>query len=509
MRIGKICGLLALLLVLALPELALAQNIRVCLQSNAATAEFEVVKGQYDINGGKLTVEKLAEASAGDIVRAVRSGSGFTIYVNGEQVGTSGQNVSILAAESKDEDDKKDNDEKKDKDDKKDNILRFGGRAYRGSFSLLTNGYVLNILDVEEYLYGVVGQEIGYSAPREALRVQAIVSRSYAYFNLGGTYYDVSATESSQVYGGYTAETAQGGGNVVAAVDDTAHQVLYYGDDLVEAVFASSAGGYTENNENVWGGQAVPYLRAVESPYDKDGYFMDWTVEYTPAELRELAENYMQRIGQKGSFGAFVRLEVSYAAAGGGSTKSGRATSASLVGTSATVTAKNDAVRTMLNLRSNLFEITGSVAVDNRNDGQTGQSGSSGSSVGSDDSKVYVLGAGGEVAERDWRELWAVGSGESKRLLGDSDTAYMRSGGGIHPLHKVLLEDHSTPRPAQPVQSATAEGVVLRGHGYGHGVGLSQYGAIGMAKDGYTAMEILRHYYGGTNSSLLTLKEIK
>lgn len=492
MKLKKIFGIISLVLLFLLPGTAFAQNIRVCLQSNAPTAEFEVVYGRYEINGGNLTAEKLGEAEAGDKIRTVRSGSGFTVYVNDEQLGTSGLNLSVLAV------------------DEGDNVLKFGSRAYRGSFSLLTNGYVLNILDMEEYLYGVVGQEIGYNAPEAALEAQAIVSRSYACFNLGGTYYDVSATEASQVYGGYTAETAAAGGNVVKAVDATAHQVLYYGNDLVEAVFASSAGGYTEDNENVWGGQAVPYLRGVESPYDKEGYFMDWTVEYSPAELRELAEAYMQRIGQGGSFGAFVRLEVSYAAAGGGSTKSGRATSASLVGTGATVTAKNDAVRTMLNLRSNLFEVAGAGSQE-KPAGSSNNSSNSNNSNNNDQKKVYVLGADGAAAERDWRELWAVGGGEAKRLLGDSDEAYMESSSGIHPLHKVTVTDPRLPQPAQPVNPGTAatEGVVLRGHGYGHGVGLSQYGAIGMAKDGYGAMEILRHYYGGANSSLLTLREIK
>ena len=164
---------------------ALAANIRVCLQTSASTVELKVVSGTYQVNGGSISSSLMAEVDEGDVIKTVRNGSTITVYVNGQSVGSSGVSVSVLAVSSGK------------------NVLAYGGKQYRGSFSLLTNGYVLNVLDMEEYLYGVVGQELTYSYPREALRAQAIVARSYAYFNLGGTYYDVGRSTSDQVYGGF------------------------------------------------------------------------------------------------------------------------------------------------------------------------------------------------------------------------------------------------------------------------------------------------------------------
>ena len=181
---------LALLLALLWPGQAQATNIRVCLQTGVNSVELKVVEGTYQIKGGSLSASLLAEADEGDLIRTVRNGAIITVYVNGKQVGTSNVNVSVLATGSGR------------------NVISYGNRQYRGSISLLSNGYVLNVLDMEHYLYGVVGQELTYSYPKEALKAQAIVARSYAYYNLGGTYYDVGRSTADQVYGGFTAEKA-------------------------------------------------------------------------------------------------------------------------------------------------------------------------------------------------------------------------------------------------------------------------------------------------------------
>lgn len=302
---------------------------------------------------------------------------------------------------------------------------------------------------------------------------------------MGGTYYDVLATAASQVYGGYTAEEAHNSSTVREAVEDTAGLVMYYDGDLVEAVFCSSAGGYTENNENVWGGNAVPYLRAVKSRYDKNYANYEWTVKYTPTQLQNLAESYMTRIKQSGSFGTYVRLELSYKAADGNDTESGRVTKATIWGTEGKVTAERDAVRTMLGLKSTLFEVSGA---------------SENGEYTEPLDEVYVLNATGDLEKRDWQDLYVV-NGENaaaKRVddtLADLTEAYLRSSAGLI----------SFSGAAVPTVGISGEGVVITGHGYGHGVGMSQYGAIGMAKDGYTAEEILAHYYGGEDEDLLEI----
>ena len=442
------------------PLTAQAATIRVCLQTSAVNAEFKVIRGEYTVRGGSLQPEVMAEAEEGDTLRTVKGGSGFTVYLNGRNEGMSSVNVSVLAEDA-------------------DSVIEFNGRQYRGSFSVLTNGYILNVLDMEAYLYGVVGEEIGYNAPKEALRAQAIVARSYAAYNMGGKYYDVLATTASQVYGAYTAEKAHDSTAVHNAVDDTAGLVLYYDGKLVEAVFCSSAGGRTEDNENVWGGSPVPYLRGVVSPYDKDYAYYEWTVTYTPQQLKNLAESYMQRIKQEGSFGNFVRLELSYKAAGGGDTESGRVTKAAIIGTAGSVSAQRDAVRTMLGLRSTLFSVENSTGI-------TEPAG-----------EVYVLNAAGNLVRRDWQDLYAIGAGGVKQELAGLTKAYMRSSAG--------LNSFSGGMPA----GISGDNVVIKGYGNGHGVGLSQYGAIGLAKDDYDAEEILRHYYGGEQPRLLKIDDLE
>lgn len=456
-KIKRLVLIMLAVLCLAVPSAAWATDIRVCLQTGAAEVEFEIVQGDYTLSGGKLVAETLAEPTEGDVVRLVKGSSGFTAYLNGQKIGTSAANISLVAEDSEE------------------GIVEFRGKKYRDSFSVYTNGYVVNVLDLEYYLYGVVGEEIGYKAPTEALRTQAIVARSYAYFNMGGTYYDVSASTASQVYGGYTAESEIGADVIIRAVDDTAGQILYYDGKPVEAVFCSSAGGHTENNENVWGGKALPYLRGVKSPYDEDYSFYEWTVSYTPKQMKDLAEAYMERTGIDDSFGKFVRLELSYEAEDGGKTASGRVTEAKIIGTGCTVSAEKDAVRTLLGLKSSLFTQENEVEISEN--------------IGT----VYVLNAAGNLVERPLDELYAVGAGGVVQQLGELATAYMRSAVEIKAFKGGI---------AAGVQG---EGVTLTGHGYGHGVGLSQYGAIGMAEDGCTAEEILTHYYGGDDERLLEL----
>ncbi len=465
---------------------ALAANIRVCLQTSASSVELKVVSGTYQVNGGSISSALMAEVDEGDVIKTVRNGSTITVYVNGQSVGSSGVSVSVLAVGSGK------------------NVLAYGGKQYRGSFSLLTNGYVLNVLDMEEYLYGVVGQELTYSYPREALRAQAIVARSYAYFNLGGTYYDVGRSTSDQVYGGYTAETAAGGDVIVDVVDSTARQVLYYNGKVVETVYCSSAGGHTENNENVWGGQAQPYLRGVSSPYDANYNYMDWQVDYSASKLAELANSYMKRTGQDGKFGNFIYLEISYLGADGNQTPSGRATKVTMVGSGATVVAQNDAVRQLLGLRSNLFAVKDSVVKP----AEPAKSEKSESSAVTGD-KVYVLNASGNLQERAWADVMAENSSGSVQRLGDLAKAYMRSKGGVNVLGSGAASGGNENNVAPKPNTVTVTGgVTLVGSGYGHGVGLSQFGAVGMANDGYSAMEILRHYYGGENPNLLEVRKV-
>jgi stage II sporulation protein D len=156
--------------------------------------------------------------------------------------------------------------------------LRVGSREYRGEIHLALNERgrinVINALPLEQYLRGVVPMELSPGAfPEiEALKAQAVAARSYAIsqqgrYNAEG--FDLRDDAVSQVYGGLTAEHPL----TNRAVEETRGMVAVYRDDegrdsLIEALYTSTCGGRTENNEAIFLGKPLPYLRSVECAPD-------------------------------------------------------------------------------------------------------------------------------------------------------------------------------------------------------------------------------------------------
>ncbi|MDD2568487.1 MAG: SpoIID/LytB domain-containing protein [Clostridia bacterium] len=447
------------------PQLAYADNIRVCLASSATEVELTISQGTYSLTGG-LSNSVIATVSSGDVIKASRSSSQWSVYVNGNLKGKYPTSIFIEGQDST-----------------ADNIITYKSIHYRDNFALMLTGYIVNIVDMEHYLYGVLGKEMSYGAHAQALAAQAVVARSYAYSSLTPTpNYDVTATGKDQVYGGYDAEMAMGTEKIRAAVNDTTKQVMYYKNGsesvLVRAFYSANMGGYTENNENVWGGEALPYLRGVASPYDRyTTSTYTWQVTYTPAQMKSLAEKYMSARGISGSFGTFKELKLSTSNySNTGSTVSGRITKAQIVGTGCTVTAYRDNIRTMLKLKSTLFTVEGVQT--------TALAG-----------ELYVANGYGNKLKRTWQDLFALGSNGIKQLLSQNTYPAVISANGTYALNNSTLP------------TTLSGDIVINGKGYGHGVGMSQTGAMFMAKDGYTYMEILKHYFGGSNSDNLIIKE--
>ncbi|HYR45658.1 MAG TPA: SpoIID/LytB domain-containing protein [Thermoanaerobaculia bacterium] len=143
------------------------------------------------------------------------------------------------------------------------------GKPYRGSLRVLVNPRgtlnVVNRVDLEEYLYGVVPSEMG---PRrydeiEALKAQAVAARTYALAHrgqFGAEDYDLCATAKCQVYSGLSVEDPLSN----AAVDATRGLVLAHEGKLADALFTSTCGGRTEDVANVFGEPSMPYLVSVE-----------------------------------------------------------------------------------------------------------------------------------------------------------------------------------------------------------------------------------------------------
>lgn len=165
--------------------------------------------------------------------------------------------------------------------------LEYGAKKYNflGSmtFKALADGNILpiNIVDVENYLKGVVGYEMSNSYPVEALKAQAVAARNFALANVGkhgSEGYDLSDGTSDQVYRGYNSSY----GNVIKAVDETKGMVLAYNDSLVSGFYSASNGGYTESSKNAWFSD-IPYLQVKQDDFDLTKWPQD--KKFTTADM--------------------------------------------------------------------------------------------------------------------------------------------------------------------------------------------------------------------------------
>jgi SpoIID/LytB domain protein len=145
----------------------------------------------------------------------------------------------------------------------------------------------------QEYLYGLA--EVPSSWPPAALRAQAIAARTYAFTKAAAGQHRavcdcaLYASSFDQVYAGWDKEGGLAGERWVKAVDDTEGRVIVDQGSTIQAFYMSSSGGHTENNENVWGGTPIPYLRGVCDPgdYTTSNPSAVWQVSYTAEELTE------------------------------------------------------------------------------------------------------------------------------------------------------------------------------------------------------------------------------
>lgn len=287
----------------------------------------------------------------------------------------------------------------------KDNgFIYVGGRWYRGEVNLIRDRgglTVVNKLNMEDYLASVIGKEMYHTWPQEALKAQAVASRSYALFHQQrpkSKLFDVFSTITSQVYAGLEGEAV----STQTAVKATAGQVLLYQGKVVEAVFHSASGGHTENSENVWQG-TVPYLRGV-ADFDQASPSYQWTISLTDAQLR-------QRLPGIGNILSLTPVKTS---------QTGRVQMLKVQGTKGDRLIKGTEARRALGLRSTLFTAKPDL---------------------------------GLVAGR--------------------------------------------PSPVAP--QGAPRSFLISGRGHGHGLGMSQWGAYGLALQNKTYQEILSHYFQGTS----------
>ena len=259
-------------------------------------------------------------------------------------------------------------------------------------------------MDLEEYIVGVVSAEMPAYYDFEALKAQAVASRTYTLYSMahGGCHTNPDAdvctnskccqafSTHERMQNAWKDDYANNYNRVAQAVMETAGEVLVYDGKLCDALYHACSGGQTENSENVYA-NALPYLRGVDSPYEDP--MREEDVDFgTDALVELIAAKYPESGVTKDNVREEIAIEKAY--------ESGRVETLRLGKTK--ITGKQ--ARNLFGLRSTMFTV-------------------------------------------EWTE----------------------------------------------------KGIVFHVKGYGHGVGMSQNGANGMAKHGSDYREILFHYYTGVS----------
>jgi len=173
-------------------------------------------------------------------------------------------------------------------------LLLIQGKPYRGTVALKkkkTGGFfVVNHVDMEDYLCGVLGGEVAASWPEESLKAQAVAARTYALYRKKlprDADFDVYSTVMDQMYIGQTAETPR----LTDAIEKTAGEVLVYRDNIIKAYFHSTCGGHTEDGLEVFPDDGG-WIKGVPCPYCKDSPGFAWEKKLTTGDIsKALAKN--------------------------------------------------------------------------------------------------------------------------------------------------------------------------------------------------------------------------
>jgi|UPI000400DF3B stage II sporulation protein D len=403
-------------------------------------------------------------------------------------------------------------------------------RKYRGKIELSEyNGHltVVNELPLEQYLYGVVGSEMAPGWPLEALKSQAVLARTRA-LGQGNKYgvANVSDTVYEQAYYGYGRESA----DIRQAVDQTEGEVIKYRGKLAEALFYSNAGGMSADGTEVWG-NPVPYLRPVPSedrgPLETANrwYYVslpDGTLGYVRSDLVRL-NGGVNPVGLKQAVIATEGTNLR----SGPSTTYHRVLSTLPAGTQVTIIREEpeenayawtrgpytpEEVAAMVNAsqdRNKAPRVGGSVeslVVTKRGpSGRVLEMEANGVTlkVSSPDAHRSIFTQGGSGLRSTKFDVEEMGT---FTVLGaDGKRREYTRGGSVAAIGADGWEPASANGYSDQflIYSGTGDWRTLskrqmflfRGNGFGHGLGVSQYGAKAMAENGYDYKQILQHYY--------------
>ncbi|MEA5508608.1 SpoIID/LytB domain-containing protein [Crocosphaera sp. UHCC 0190] len=315
LTLGRYSGLIGLVwILLSLPGQA-ATELRIAIK-----------KGVNGVQIGSST-PALVKDAAGRKLGELAPLDGFTVKPRGSGVNLEQWNSSYLVIEPT-----------------ADGVVWIGDRWYRGKVRIIRQGSgvtALNLVDLEEYLYSVVGSEAYPTWPQEALKSQAVVARTYALYQsskASNRFYDLDTTTKTQVYKGLETEFV----STQDAVKATTGQVLTYKGKIILAAFHSSSGGHTENVEDVWS-SPLPYLRGVVD-YDQLAPVFQWSKTFSANDMGNL-------LGGVGAVRSLIPERT---------TPNGRIITLKVVGSRGSRRVTDDQLRKALGLKSTLFTVSAS-----------------------------------------------------------------------------------------------------------------------------------------------------
>lgn len=329
-----------------------------------------------------------------------------------------------------------------------------GTKQYRDGILLYENRglRVINYVTVEHYVWGVVNREMSSSNPLEALKAQAVAARTYAlrikysasdsgHHNYG---FDVCATTDCQVYGAYSSESDV----TTRACRETEGLIALYNGAPAFAYFSAySGGGYTMSLYDAWGLDDLPYLRTAPDVYTPEYH---WETDYRFETIRQRILDYY-----KEDIGSVLRFEIS------DRNESGAVTGIIVTGSNGSKKIPRSQIMAVFNLKSTFFCIGNSGYKTIEKEEPTAES-------------YYVLSAGG---------LETV----------PTSGLYVYDGNAVSKLPVKYSASYTMENDI-----CTDGMVYMRGLGYGHGIGMSQRGAIIMARDyAKSYADILNYYYPG------------
>jgi stage II sporulation protein D len=275
------------------------------------------------------------------------------------------------------------------------------GRMFRGDIHFIKNnntGFsVINYIELEDYIKGILYHEASHYWPQEALKAQAIVCRTYAVYQMQENKnkdFDVTSDIYSQVYGGRTSERYR----TNKAVDETKDEILAYQGKVFPAYFHATCAGHTEDASMLWNIN-IPPLKGVPCGFCKDSPHFNW---HYVLSLDELGDKLAKAGYKINNIEDIVIL---------GRDDSGRITDLKLISIKKEI----------------------------------------------------------KISAKDFRNIMGPNFIRSANFKVD-----------------IIKND-----------------AVFEGFGWGHGVGLCQWGAYFMAKQGYNTAEILKYYYPGSDVKLI------